>query len=219
VRSARPLALVALVGAGCASVRSPGAVDGDLSARLVSRAEQDLGRTGPFAAGAERFPADCSGFVASVYQAEGIPLRRLMTQAAPGETSGVAAAYQAARSYGVVFGGGGERPRPGDLVFFHDTYDRNRNGRVDDPFTHMGIVERVEDGAVTFLHRGAKSVSRGTLTRERPGEGRDADGRVLNSVLRDKLPRIAGEASLAGELFMAYGRIELERIPRQRAGR
>ncbi len=83
----------------------------------------------------------------------------------------------------------------------------------------MGIVERVEDGSVTFLHRGGKGVSRGTLTRERPGEARDAGGRVLNSVLRDKRPRIAGEPSLAGELFMAYGRIELERIPRQLAGR
>jgi hypothetical protein len=209
---------VAWLGAGCASVQSPGAGD-DLSARLVSRAAQDLGRPGPFAVEGERFPADCSGYVASVYQAEGLPLRRLMAQAAPGETSGVAAAYQAARSYGVVFGGGGEWPHPGDLVFFHDTYDRNRNGAVDDPFTHMGIVERVEDGSVTFLHRGAKGVARGTLTRERPGEARDADGRVLNSVLRDKRPRIAGEPSLAGELFMAYGRFDPERIPRPRAGR
>ncbi len=205
---------MALLGAGCASVQAPGRDGDDLGARVVARAEQDLGLAGPFRVEGERFPADCSGFVASVYQAEGVPLRRLMGQAAPGETSGVAAAYQAVRAYGVAFGGGGEWPRPGDLVFFHDTYDRNRNGLVDDPFTHMGIVERVEDGSVTFLHRGARGVARGTLTLERPHQPHDADGRELNSVLRDKRPRLAGEPALAGELFMAYGRIDPERIPR-----
>lgn len=190
----------------------------DLSSRLASRAEQDLGRAGPFVVDGQRFPADCSGYVASVYQAEGVPLRRLMIQAAPGETSGVAAAFQAAQAFGVVFGGGGEWPRPGDLVFFHDTYDRNRNGALDDPFTHMGIVERVEDGSVVFLHRGGKAVTRGTLTLERPDQARDAGGRELNSVLRDKRPRIAGSPALAGELFEGYGRIEVGRIPREMAG-
>jgi len=217
VRPARPLALLAFLGAACATAqRSTGAAGergDDLGARLVSRAEELLGRGGPFVVEGERFPADCSGYVASVFQAKGIPLRRLEARAAPGETSGVAAAYQAARWYGVVFGGGGEWPRPGDMVFFHDTYDRNRNGLVDDPFTHMGIVERVVDGSVTFLHRGARGVARGTLTLERPDQARDGDGRELNTVLRDKRPRIARAPALAGELFMAYGRIDPERMP------
>jgi len=211
------LALIASLGSACATARVPGGADGlpddDLSARLAGRAEADLGQAGPFTVGVERFAADCSGFAAAVYEAEGVPLRRLMARAAPGERSGVAAAYQAAKAFGVVFGGGGQWPRPGDLVFFKDTYDRNRDGLLDDPFTHMGIVERVEDGTVTFLHRGGRAVARGVLTRERPDARRDEAGRVLNTPLRDKHPRIAGAPVLAGELFLAYGRIDLERIP------
>lgn len=217
MRQQSALGLLALLGTACASARGSGpgtgGPDGELALRLVSRAEASLGRTGPFTAGGEQFPADCSGYVASVFQAEGLPLRRLMEQAAPRETSGVAAAYQAALAFGVVFGGGGEWPRPGDLVFFHDTYDRNRNGLLDDPFTHLGIVERVEDGSVTFLHRAGRGVVRGTLTLDRPVEARDAGGRELNSVLRDKHPRIAGAPALSGELFQGYGRIGLGRMP------
>jgi probable lipoprotein NlpC len=221
VRHGTALGLLGLFGTACASAHGLGAGSGDddLASRLVARAEDAIGEQGPFTGGGERFTADCSGYVSSVYQAEGIPLRRLMIEVAPGESSGVAAAYQAARAYGMVFGGGGEWPRPGDLVFFHDTYDRNRNGLADDPFTHVAIVERVEDGSVVFLHRAGRGVTRGTLTLDRPGEARDAGGRELNSVLRDKRPRIAGAPVLAGELFQGYGRIDPERIPRWIAGR
>ena len=217
MRRLTPLVLFALLGAACATARGPaalpGAEGGDLAARLAGRAEADLGQRGPFTVGDQRFAADCSGFAAAVYEAEGVPLRRLMARAAPGERSGVAAAYQAAKAYGVVFGGGGEWPRPGDLVFFRDTYDRNHRGALDAPFTHMGVVERVEDGTVTFLHRGSQAVARGMLTRERPAEARDRDGRVLNTPLRDKRSSLPGGPSLAGQLFMAYGRIDPRRIP------
>jgi len=223
MRQPGALALLFLVGAACATVNDRGAAppgsSDDLSTRLVSRAESALGHRGPFIVGEEHFPADCSGYAAAVYQAEGVPLRRLMARAAPGETSGVAAAFQAARAYGVVFGGGGEWPRPGDLVFFRDTYDRNRDGRLEQPFTHLGIVERVEEGTVTFLHRGGKAVVRGMLTPGRPDAARDGSGRELNTVLRDKRPRPGGVPSLAGQLFQGYGRIDPARIPRDLASR
>ena len=41
-----------------------------------------------------------------------------------------------------------ESPRPGDLAFFHDTYDRNRDGRANDPYTHVALVEAVDGAAV-----------------------------------------------------------------------
>src|SRR4051812_17345549 len=31
------------------------------------------------------------------------------------------------------------KPLPGDVVFFRETYDRNRNGKLDDGYTHVGI--------------------------------------------------------------------------------
>jgi hypothetical protein len=200
--------------AGCAGpgASRPGADPSfyGLQARLAARAASLVGHAGEFRVGAERFNADCTGFVEAVYEAEGIPLRALLQRAAPGERSGVLAAYRAAEAYGIVFGGGGRWPEPGDLVFWHDTYDRNRNGRADDGFTHVGIVESVAGGTVVFVHRGAKAVARGTMNPERPGE-RSADGVLVNSQIRVN-PRKRPIPVLAGSLFAGYGRLDLARV-------
>jgi antitoxin (DNA-binding transcriptional repressor) of toxin-antitoxin stability system len=220
-----PLALAALALGGCAGparVGRPAAAfggGGDLGARLAARAAALVGERGAFRAGGERFNGDCSGFVQAVYQAEGIPLRRLMALASPRETSGAAAAYQAVRAYGIAFGGGGQWPAPGDLVFFHDTYDRDRDGRADDPFTHVGVVERVRDGTVVFLHRGGRAVARAALTPGRPDQTLAPDGTRLNSFIRDKRPPLRDGATLTGQLFAGYGRIDPARVPRDLARR
>lgn len=213
-----PQALLALAvlaacgGPGRAVRTSRPALTGDLPARLAARAASFLGHAGSFRVGGERFNADCTGFVEAVYETEGIPLRSLMRLAAPRERSGVAAAYHAVQRFGHLFGGGGEWPAPGDLVFWHDTYDRNRNGRPDDPYTHVGVVEYVAGGTVVFLHFGGKGVARGAMTPDRPEEPA-ADGYLLNSRLRAKPPRIGDAPLLAGALFAAYGRIDPTRLP------
>jgi hypothetical protein len=190
----------------------------DVQASLAARAASLAGHTGDFRLGGERFGPDCTGFVQAVYEAEGIPLRTLMRRAAPSERIGVAAAFRAMESYGVVFGGGGRWPEPGDLVFWHDTYDRNRNGRRDDRFTHVGIVEYVaDDGTIVFVHRGGRAVARGAMNPQRPGEA-SASGVILNSPLRSKTPRASGVPVLAGALFAAYGRIDPEKVRRSLAG-
>jgi hypothetical protein len=182
--------------------------------RLASRAETWLGEQGGFSVDGERYGADCSGFVQAVFAAEGLPLRRLAGRSAPRETSGAAALHRAARDFGVVFGGGGEWPRPGDLVFWHDTYDRDGDGRSDDRFTHVGIVQYVADGGtVVFIHRGSKGVVRGAMTPSRPGQAADGD-LLLNSTLRAKAKAKPGAPVLAGELFAGYGRIDPRRVPR-----
>jgi len=218
---ARPLALLLLLvaGSGCvgtsASLRE--AMDlSDLQARLAARGHGWLGQgKAPFVVGGERFNPDCSGFVEAVYAAEGIPLRRLAQQAAPGETSGVAALWAAAGRYGTRWRGG-DWPAPGDLVFFDDTWDRNRNGALDDPFTHLGLVEWVgEQGTVTFLHRAGAGVVRGHLTLERPTAMRAVDGGELNAPLRVRVARDDRAPALAGELFVGFGRIDQARAARR----
>lgn len=182
----------------------------ELQARLAARARSYLGRRGPFRSKGQRFGSDCSGYVEAVYAAEGLLLRDLMQRAAPDERGGVKAAWDAVRAHGRVFRPP-EWPAPGDLVFFSDTYDRNRNGRADDRFTHLGIVEYVEDGTVHFLHRGAHGVARGVVTPDRPDEATDGE-RVLNSALRAKTHPVK-DGGLAGQLLEGYGRIEPRRVP------
>lgn len=191
---------------------SPDGFEG-LPERLAARAASLVGHRGSFQVNGTRYNPDCSGFVAAVYSAEGIPFERLLARVSPDETSGAAAAYQAAKAYGVVFGGGGVWPSPGDLVFFHDTYDRDRDGRADDPFTHLGVVEYVAGATVVFLHRGGKGVVRAAMNLEHPGQVLGPDGRRMNSHMRSRRPPIRAGQTLAGQLFAGYGRIDPSRLP------
>jgi len=182
--------------------------DTALQARVAARAGVMVGHgEGPFTVDGATYGADCTGFVEAVYAAEGIPLRRLLQAAAPRATSAVEAAWAAAGAWGVRWLGG-EWPAPGDLIFFDDTWDRNGNGRRDDPLTHVGLVEWVEvDGTVHFVHRISKGVVRGRLDRGHPSTPADATGRTLNSWLRVKVTRDDAAPTLAGELFAGFGRL------------
>lgn len=200
--------------AGCAgpalSVRE--ALDrSDLQARLAARGASLLGQgREKFHVAGQVFNGDCSGFVEAVYALEGIELRRILQQEAPRETSAVAAAWIAAGRRGARWSGG-EWPSPGDLVFFDDTWDRNGNGRRDDPLTHVGLVEWVDvDGTVTFLHRGGQGVTRGQLNLRHPGLARDPAGRPLNAPLRVRAGKGDTAPALAGQLFVGYGRIGVD---------
>jgi len=146
---------------------------------------------------------DCSGFARLVFHAQGIEL--FQDGFLPGE-NGVAAIYRRARTVGALH----ERePRPGDLVFFHDTYDRNRNGRHDDALTHIGVVESVDpDGTVTFIHRYGLGVSRSRLNVSAPHAHASSDGHVINDYLR-RATRKDRTSLLAGELFSGYASPEL----------
>jgi hypothetical protein len=207
----------ALLPAGCAGPAASGPTSDelgffDLQARLSARAASLVGRTGDFRVGGARFPPDCTGFVAAVYQAEGVPLRALMQQAAPDERRGVEAAWRAMRAYGAILPSG-DWPAPGDLVFWRNTYDRDRNGRADDGLTHVGVVLYVVDGNVVFAHRGGHAVARGAMDPRRPHEARADGGAVVNSPIRKRDARLEGVPVLAGELFAGYGRIDPRRVP------
>jgi hypothetical protein len=210
------LALGALLAAGCAGGAAGARGEPDLSvyelqARLAARASSLVGHAGDFRFGGERFLPDCTGFVEAVYQAEGVPLRGLMRRSASGERTGVDAAWRTVSEYGTLLGRG-EWPAPGDLVFWRDTYDRNRNGRADDGLTHVGIVLYVVDHTIVFIHRGSRAVARGAMDPRRPGEA-TVGGEVVNSPIRKRDLRLAGVPVLAGALLAGYGRIDPRRLP------
>jgi hypothetical protein len=100
-------------------------------------------------------------------------------------------------------------PLPGDIVYFHDTYDRNRNRRFDDPFTHVGLVESVDgEGTVTFLHAAGHVVKREKMNLRHPHDTRDAAGNPINHTLRFRTRWEKKEdPRLASELFAGYGRL------------
>jgi hypothetical protein len=123
---------------------------------------------------------DCSGFVSAIYRREGIDLSAASLRETAGE-NGVGRMHRLARERRALR----EKPRPGDLVFFRDTY---RHG-----LSHVGIVERVRGSGVIFVHRTRRGIVRSRLDLRRPHE------RSRNDVLR-RGPRPA----LAGELLVGF---------------
>jgi hypothetical protein len=145
-----------------------------------------------------RFPNDCTGLVRAVYAEHGLEL--LSSDEAKVGDNGVTAIWRFASHRGGVRR---ESPRPGDLVFFRETYDRNRDGRVNDGLTHVGIVDTVEpEGSVTIIHRVPRGVVRYRMTLGKPHVHADASGRIINDYMREH-----GRERLSAELFEGFATI------------
>jgi hypothetical protein len=96
-------------------------------------------------------------------------------------------------------------PAGGDLVFFHNTYDRNGDGRNNDWFTHVGIVEGVDsDGTISVLSYRSGRVGRIYVNLHDPSVATRA-GAELNSELREPSSADAEFTQhLSGELFAGF---------------
>ena len=168
--------------------------------RVVATARRLLGQTSVRVPG-QAFPDDCSGLVLGVYASVGVPLTG---SARPGD-NGVTAVWRWTSARGRLFRTG--RPDPGDLVFFHDTYDRDHDGKLDDGLTHIALVESVDaDGTVSIIHRVSRGVMRYRMNVDRPTlRSEPGTGRVLNDWLRGSSG--SGRSVLTGQLFAVYGAV------------
>jgi hypothetical protein len=178
-----------------------------LNERLARRASSLVGRRS-LKDVSRAVPDDCSGFVRLVYEAEGVGLTDLSYS-----DGAVRALYRRSKASGALR----RHAEPGDLVFFRETYDRNRDGLRNDGLTHIGIVETVdEDGTVGFVHRARTGVVRARMNTLRPRSAR-ANGKAINDVLRRRSAKF--RAYLAGELFAGFASAERLRSPAVAAAR
>jgi hypothetical protein len=139
------------------------------------------------------FRDDCSGFISGVLTGAGVPADASVMQF-----------WELAEYYGVTHLR--DVPYIGDLAFFDFTYDRDRNGRVDDLKTHIAIVTDVEpDGTIVMAHRGSKS-GRTTIRMNLtiPTEHEDVGGAILNSWLHSEAKSTWGGWHLTGELWSGF---------------
>lgn len=149
-----------------------------------------------FKVGNTVFSHDALGFIKALLASIGKGL------SLPRDYDSVKGLYHMLKKRGAVK----DRPSPGDLVFFHNTFDQSRNGRMDDAFTHVGIVEKVEGNTVSFIHFQVKTVIRSRMNLSFPALTHDqALGKRINHILR----RAQGDerAYTAAELFAGFGRI------------
>lgn len=173
--AALALVLLAAVDAPAAAPADPG--PGGLRPRALAFARGHVGR--PFA-------GDCSAFVLAAWREAGL---RPRLSAARSRSEALERASRRVES-----------PRPGDLAFFHHTYDRNRDGLPNDAYTHVALVEAVDGPRVTLLHRGSRGVERVRMDLTRPSDP------AANDPVRARRRRDPpGLRVLSGELFAGFG--------------
>jgi cell wall-associated NlpC family hydrolase len=161
--------------------------------------------------GGRQFPSDCSGLVRGLFERLGVDV----LSDARSNDNAVTAIFRYAERHGRVYTGG--RPVAGDLVFFRDTYDVNRDGRENDGLTHVGIVSEIEeDGTVSVIHHVRDGVRKYRMNLAHPGISRASDGHTINDWLRPA--GVRGPAQLTGQLFAAYATL-LPVEPRYTASR
>lgn len=152
-----------------------------------------------------RFTYDCAGLARGVYFSQGVDLYDGLGEIKGG--NGVGRIYGHVMQHGRIHYG--PTVHPGDLVFFHNTWDFNGDGLVNDPLTHVGVVERVEgDGTVVFVSRVSRGIQRFRMNVRAPDTHRTGDGRVLNDFMRRKGSRDPQATKyLTGQLFAAFGTV------------
>ncbi len=151
----------------------------------------------------KRFRYDCSGLASAVYFSQGINLMNT-TGHKPGD-NGVRRIRHYVKEHGRFHQG--PTTQPGDLVFFHNTYDANNDGKVNDRWTHVGIVEKVrKDGTVIFVSRVSRGIERYRMNVSLTNRHRVGTGPVLNDFLRRKRwSDPSATRYLSGELFATFG--------------
>jgi len=172
--------------------------------QAVQVAAQLVGRTELESHGRE-LTTDCAGVTRAIFLQQGIDLYAV--PAAGRDMNGVRLIYAHAKRYGTVHRG--PVVHPGDLVFFHNTWDMNGDGRANDPLTHVGIVEDVRpDGTVTFISRVAKAIERYRMNLRFPTVHRLPDGTVVNDYLRRKRADDSDHVRyLAAQLFAGFATV------------
>lgn len=153
----------------------------------------------------KRIAYDCAGVTRAIFLEHGIDLYRGANNEPQG--NGVRLIHNHVRQHGTLHRG--TNVSPGDLVFFDNTWDFNGDGKLNDPLTHVGVIERLEpDGTVIFISRVANAVERYRMNLDQPHVHKTAQGRVLNDYIRRKLPTDPDHtARLTGELFSFYGNL------------
>ncbi|MCP4871054.1 MAG: CHAP domain-containing protein [Proteobacteria bacterium] len=147
--------------------------------------------------GERSYRSDCSGFVTAAFDSV------QMAIADPGvdANSGTETIYKTLRARGRIHNK--KVPEPGDIAFFHNTWDRNGNKVRDDRFSHVALVESVgDDGTVTLIHYASGKVKRDKMNLKHPNDARDPEtGDPWNSYMRR-----GGGKVLTGQLFYRFGR-------------
>jgi len=152
------------------------------------------------------FVLDCIGTVSAIFWGMNIDVRKDFARY---YGDGVGRLYQSLQARGALHHD--LLPRPGDIIFWSNTWDANADGRLDDdPLTHAGVVMAVDpDGTIHYVHEHViKGVTVEVMNLQRPGDYYGPQGRIINSAMalnsgisrRDNPPHWT-----SGDLWESFG--------------
>ncbi len=167
--------------------------------RLLNAAQKALGKQS-LAVGKKSYRNDCSGTIRAIFTEARIGLGGILKNA---QDNDVKAIYRYVQKYGKVVK---ENPLPGDLVFFHNTYDRNKKGLMNNALTHIGIVEKIEGSTVHFIHHLGDLIIRSRMDLSFPHDTyHPKTGERINHILRRACKK--DRAYTSAELFAGFGHL------------
>ena len=127
--------------------RTRSSVDSDKRLLVVEGALSLVGAE-VLTVGGKTFPYDCTGLVRAAYWYAGIDIAQDFSQFAG---NGVSRIYQTLDERGMLYVA--TLPQAGDIVFWDNTYDRNEDGKWNDPLTHVGVIVSVQPGGqIEYVH-------------------------------------------------------------------
>ncbi|MFW6363401.1 MAG: NlpC/P60 family protein [Spirochaeta sp.] len=171
----------------------------DIRAALVAAAYDVLGAES-LEVRDRSFRIDCTGVVQAIYYSAGIDL---IAPLGAYSGNGVVRLHSYLADEQLVHGG--REALPGDLIFWDNTYDRNKSGRPDDKLTHVGMIVSVEDnGDIQYIHhnyaRGIVIEYMNLQTPEVHSRIEDGNTVIVNSFMRARSAPDY-DKTLSGELI------------------
>jgi len=172
----------------------------DVGQRIAEAAKSVVGQTQVKAEG-KYFRRDCSGTARGIYQLAGLDLGFEPSIARENDSKSL---YRLMEKNGEI----ANEPKVGDIVFFDNTYDVNRDGKENDPLSHVGVVESIlEDGTILFVHYMGRSIIRSRMNLAFPAKQLHPEtGERINHMLRRRGSKHKG--STAAQLFAGFGRLK-----------
>jgi hypothetical protein len=141
---------------------------------LIGRAPESIvevnGRT---------FVLDCIGTVSAIFYGMNIDVQRDFRRYGG---DGVNRLYQSLKALHSLHQD--LYPRPGDIIFWDNTWDARGDGKLnDDPLTHAGVVISVDrDGTIHYVHEHIiKGVTIEAMNLLHPRDYYDPQGRIINN--------------------------------------
>ncbi len=166
----------------------------EIRKKIINLANQSIGLTS-FIAESRSFLYDCSGFIFYIYYKAGIDLNSYIVDQTP--FGGVHQLYLIAKNY---FSVSQISFNFADIIIFDNTYDRNKNGKDDDLFTHVALIVDVkDDGTIVYIHKSNRGVQKGYMNILK-GNLHSINNEIINSYIKDN-----GEKVLASQLFNIFG--------------